>query len=404
MLVNADVDVAEFAGELNGLGLLHAFLVPTQTGLKKSIMDATGQVQSVLAECGYHDYEEQKQGEEGKVVRSVELWCTDSPIKTNLSLYRPNTKNGDPRIWPSRLHQYVQPGNLLALVPTSTDELVMLNGSNQALRSALQDPKSFLCSRLKQASQKVNGRFQDLLGRLRGVASRGFLPSETPGADAGVGVTLEHALGIMSNSSKAPDYRGIEIKAARVSRRQKNRSNLFSQVPAWSESLRGSSADLLEAHGREKDGRRKLYHTLSVKTTNSYGLRLRIHPLEVQEISGMQLQQVHENDGAPPEVDVLWRMDKLIGRLREKHPETVWVSAQPKVINDLEHFRYESLVYTRQPDPDIFVAMIRGGHITVDYTISTKSGGGVKDKGYLFKISPRVRNSLFSHSREISLL
>lgn len=404
MLANADVDVAEFASELNGLGLMHAFLVPTGTGLEKSIMDATDTVRSVLSECGYHNFDDQAQGEEAKVVRSVELWVGDSPIETKLSLYRPQTKNGDPRIWPSRLGQHVQPGNLLALIPLNTDELVILNGSSQDLRSSLQDPDSALRSQLNQASQKANERFEDLLGRLRSVASKGFLPSRTPGADAGVGNTLEHALGIVSNSSKVPDYRGIEIKAGRVSRRHKNRSNLFSQVPAWSESLRGSSADLLEAHGRDKDGRRKLYHTLSVKATNSYGLRLRIHPLDAQEIDEMELQQVHETDGTGPEVDVLWRMKKLIGRLREKHPETVWVNAQPKMINGLEHFRYESLVYTRQPDPEIFVAMIRGGHITVDYTISTKPDGGVKDKGYLFKIAPKVRSSLFSHSREISLL
>ena len=41
---------------------------PTETGLKKSIMDATGSVRSYLNNKNIHDYEIQKQGTESKVM------------------------------------------------------------------------------------------------------------------------------------------------------------------------------------------------------------------------------------------------------------------------------------------------------------------------------------------------
>jgi len=39
-----------------------ALIEPTETGLKKSIMDATGPVRNYLKENDFHDYEVQQQG------------------------------------------------------------------------------------------------------------------------------------------------------------------------------------------------------------------------------------------------------------------------------------------------------------------------------------------------------
>jgi hypothetical protein len=40
---------------------------PTETGLVKSIMDATGSVRTFLKSNSIHDYELQKQGQENKI-------------------------------------------------------------------------------------------------------------------------------------------------------------------------------------------------------------------------------------------------------------------------------------------------------------------------------------------------
>jgi len=49
------------------------YLVPTATGLAKSIMDATAELRAFLVLRGIHDFDEQDQGPEGKVVLEAQV-------------------------------------------------------------------------------------------------------------------------------------------------------------------------------------------------------------------------------------------------------------------------------------------------------------------------------------------
>lgn len=50
-----------------------ALLVPTPTGLEKSIFDATDGLREYLSERGYHDYATQAQGQDHKVLKQAYL-------------------------------------------------------------------------------------------------------------------------------------------------------------------------------------------------------------------------------------------------------------------------------------------------------------------------------------------
>lgn len=89
---------------------------PTATGLKKSIMDATGPLRNYLKENGFHDYELQQQGPENKIIIQGLIYEQFQVAKSNVSLYRPNTKKGDPRIWFSGLTKYAAPNDILVVV------------------------------------------------------------------------------------------------------------------------------------------------------------------------------------------------------------------------------------------------------------------------------------------------
>ena len=65
---------------------------PTETGLKKSIMDATGSVRSFLKENQIHDYDLQGQGPENKVQISAIIYEDFKITNSTASLYRPQTK------------------------------------------------------------------------------------------------------------------------------------------------------------------------------------------------------------------------------------------------------------------------------------------------------------------------
>ncbi len=69
-------------------GIEAALLVPTPTGLDKSIFDATEGLREYLASRGYHDYGAQGQGQEHKVKKDAFLVRANSLEPTTVSLYR----------------------------------------------------------------------------------------------------------------------------------------------------------------------------------------------------------------------------------------------------------------------------------------------------------------------------
>lgn len=93
-----------------------ALIEPTETGLKKSIMDATGSVRSFLKENKIHDYDIQGQGPENKVQIDTKIYEDFHIINSKASLYRPQTKKGDPRIWFSGLTKVANPNDIVALI------------------------------------------------------------------------------------------------------------------------------------------------------------------------------------------------------------------------------------------------------------------------------------------------
>src|SRR5690606_5964366 len=88
---------------------------PTETGLKKSIMDATGSVRSFLKNEKIHDYDLQNQAPNNKVVIPTIIHTGFKTIKSKASLYRPLTKKGDPRIWFYSLTQIADPNDIVAI-------------------------------------------------------------------------------------------------------------------------------------------------------------------------------------------------------------------------------------------------------------------------------------------------
>ena len=88
---------------------------PTETGLKKSIMDATGSVRSYLKSENIHDYELQSQGTDSKVMIPAIIHTGFKTIESKASLYRPSTKKGDPRIWFYSLTKVADPNDIIGI-------------------------------------------------------------------------------------------------------------------------------------------------------------------------------------------------------------------------------------------------------------------------------------------------
>jgi hypothetical protein len=354
-----------------------AYLVPTATGMQKAIMDAVAPARVLLRDAGYHDYEHQAQG----VIRreSAVVVTDDSNVPVTVSLYRPRTKDGDPRIWIERLGRFARAGETLALVVVS-QTLHIINLSTTDLANPRSNAAAFV-QRIRATAEAVA---QELLGKIKLIARAGCIPAVGHGSTA-VGRTLENALGIKINSSKTPDYKGIELKSARDI--AANRKTLFAQVPEWKLGSVRSSADILTAFGYARGGVNKLYVTVKTDRANSQGLQLQLDE---------RRDWLLETSNNPSyKIVAVWPLDSLRQRLRTKHAETFWIDAKEMMdVDGQPCFVYERILHTKQPVVTQLEPLIAAGHITVDHLIK-RQNGRVSEKGPLFKISRSAIPLLF---------
>lgn len=399
MLATSDFPIDEAMREFAHFGLQAAYLVPTPTGLTKSIMDAHESFRGYLRSQRIHDFASQSQGQEHKVVVKVGLVTAREIVPARMSLYRPNTKTGDPRVWITGLKSIASAGNLLAVFCGADGGVFVLNVSDSEVWSTRSVPTSPLGRALQQGSA-VESATALLLKRMRGIASQGFVPSLRAG-HTGVGFTLETMLGIKANASKAPDFMGIEIKAGRGGGQgltKKSRTSLFSQVPNWRESPVKSGRELLDKAGYTdtSTGRLQLYCT-SRPEPNPQGLYLALNSSEEWLES-----RLRHSLGAE-ELLVRWRMELLRERLATKHASTFWVSARVRKGRMGEEFHYVKVTHTQGPLVWNLGPALMTGAVTMDYTLSVKESGKTRDHGYLFKLREQDIDVLFPPSREFEL-
>lgn len=366
---------------------------PTETGLKKSIMDATGSVRSYLKSEDIHDYELQKQGTESKIIIPTIIHTGFKTIKSKASLYRPSTKNGDPRIWFYSLTKVADPSDIIAITYYN-DNFQVFNLTKldveALINSAIINPFQELISSINFEESEIA---IELLNKLKLISNKGFVKSEV-NSDTGIGRTIESLLGIEMNSSKAPDYKGIELKSFRDARN--NRKGLFGKTPNWNLSKFKSRVEILDAFGYWEKGIFRLYNTMRGTGRNAQGLILRIEDKK---------DWLVENSDKPEIGDFLvWELETLRKALLKKHKETFWIKAESKIEDNNEYFHFIEVEHTRNPMVDKFEILVETGAITMDYPIKRMPSGKVIDKGCNFKLNANCLDLLFPPSENYNLM
>ena len=134
MLKLADTKIENILPVFAEKGVDIAFIVPTKTGMSKYFFDATTMFRQFLLRNGIHDYTSQRQGKDSKVFFKAYFVYEHKLVETTTSLYRPDTKNGDPRLWFSCLGKFCLPFNLLGVV-TDGAALYVFNLSDAKIAS-----------------------------------------------------------------------------------------------------------------------------------------------------------------------------------------------------------------------------------------------------------------------------
>ena len=111
-----------------------------------------------------HDYEKQIQGL--RIYKTTFFVTEDRLIKTKTSLYRPETKDGDPRLWFWGFKEYGNSGDLLALV-TDGEFIYVIDLSLESVRSSLLSG-GYVYELLKKLSGKEQAISKELLLKLYG--------------------------------------------------------------------------------------------------------------------------------------------------------------------------------------------------------------------------------------------
>lgn len=400
MLTKADIPLSEVIKLLSSFRVEAGFLVPTPTSLEKSILDAHEDLRVFLAKSGLHYFEKQGQGPENKVKIPANIITDSGVIGTYASLYRPNTKSGDPRIWISKLNAYSKPWNLITLF-VSNGQLFVFNASDQTVWNSIENANSPLYLALIAAGSNYSMVETELLLKLKAIEAAGFIRSTTNAA-SGVGDTLEKLLGISRNSSKNPDYKGIEIKASRRNNpNQTQRSVLFSMVPKWDISELKNGTEILETYGYLSPSTKKAELYVTVKhQPNRQGLFL-----DLDAKNGLIVNEHIANGVRKPVVS--WKLNELQEELSKKHKQTFWVKAKNRPDSGHEYFHYFEVMATASPFVSYFGPLVLSNQISMDYTLSTKlrpSGTPfARDHGYLWKIANNSFDSLFPPPKVIDL-
>lgn len=392
MLSSSDRSIEEVLAYFTAHSIEVGLLVPTRTGLEKSIMDAHADLRDFLRIAGVHDYEHQIQGPSGKAILDATFLGTLDTRRIQVSLYRPETKKGDPRIWIRGLTKLVRAGNLLALFVID-GHLYVTNTSDPETWEAREDPDSPLGDVVTSFHSEEDLIASELLDKLTAIARLGWVRSLRRG-DTGIGFTLETLLGIRANARPEPDYKGIELKSARANRGGRN--NLFAKTPDWSRSPIRSSRQLLTEYGyfAPEKARDQLFATVYGSHAGPGGFQLDVTERDVWL---QNLAMGRSRDLA------VWSRETLQESLMQKHSSTFWIKAETRTASDgTEEFLFQTVRYTRGPVISAFIPLIEAGGVTMDLTCFT-DGERTKDKGYLWKVAPKSFAALFPQAQDYVL-
>lgn len=374
----------------------------TATGLKKSILDATTPMRTYFKENGVHDYEYQQQGPEHKVKITTHILSRFKGTLTHTSMYRPVTKDGDPRLWISGLNKFTEADDIHAIIAANPHELFVINITrvnieNQCTTS-IANPIQDLLHDLSSYADLVS---EELLGRLMDFQNI-WLDTKL-NADTAIGREVETLLGIEMNASREPDYKGIELKSFR-SQRPSIKKNLFCKVPDWDISKLKSGAEIVEKYGYMSNGVKSYRNTLYCSKPNSQNLRLNMnYPDNLLEIE--EDRRIADDVFKKISDVAVWRLQTLHQCLLTKHHETFWIEVNTRLgENGQEQFMFNKIEHTRNPIVSQFDILLEQSMVTVDLLLgrpkvdartgNPKKGGDAVS----FKIKKSAAGLLFPNS------
>ncbi|MGF6355229.1 hypothetical protein ABIE27_003143 [Paenibacillus sp. 4624] len=248
---------------------------------------------------------------------------------------------------------------------------------------------------LKKAIKEETTPLDELIEMVKEIEKKQFISTLRAG-DTGIGYTFETLIGISANSSKIPDFKGIEIKCSRSKKPKSKRTaqtgkqTLFSLIPNWS--AIENRRRLVEEFGEEDLERERLaiYCTIKVNPNR------KLWSLSVSE-EDKRIYILHKGIRV-----VYYSFEDLKNALENKHKESAFIIAHARKNSEgNEEFHYDTLIHAKEVLFEEFVALVKENIIGIDFAIHLKAGK-VRDHGFLWRLENKKHLlRLFKYVQEV---
>lgn len=393
----------------------YALLRLTYTMIDKNNLDANGIFRTLLLNAGIVDYETLAHGGNHGVTATALFVQESKTDQIKIKFYRVKNDRGDRRFSIETVKRRaaakeMNEGDLIYISILKKEDgspliyLINLTHNTPDSQTILEALGSDLISQtLEQIKPKLKeileGGFYD---NSKGVGE--IAPKD-------VGDTLEALLGIATNNRDDADYEGvIEVKAKGGSR---TLDTLFTLRPHFE----GTAIEVYETNDRQRvsafaryygydsdkhPGYSSLYITIgsSDAPQNNQGFFLDVD----EENARVNLKRTDPKT-RKVEVTAFWLFAELKEQLYQKHPSTLWVKAEHRVVDGMVQFKYNEIEFSRAPQFTTFLSLIKAGKITYDWRGYTSKSGKYtgKNHGNAWRIRPNSKVELFGEIDRITL-
>jgi len=230
---------------------------------------------------------------------------------------------------------------------------------------------------------------REIRSRLSSLKAAGFIPSLRKGP-AGIGLTLEKALGLAESNLAIPDIGGrIELKATRTNSQSMVTLFTFNRA-VWARKQK----EVLEKYGyTDAENRRSLYSSVFHKQANPQNLEI------VTDKSNNKIH-LHHASGA---LLATWSTYTIVGKFVSKLERLLMVTADSRQneVSGTEEFWFNQAHLLESPSPDNFLTAFAHSQIAVDVRMHLTSTGTVRNHGTAFRIKEKSIINLYASRRKI---
>lgn len=385
----------------------------TPTMIEKNNLDANIFFRELLYNHGIVDYETLEHGGNNGVEFHSQLILPTGAESVKLKFYRVNNTRGDRRFSIETIKRKKQQGIL------NIGDLLYISAYKDTeglpalfIINLTQNSPSAEVIHSTVGCDPITQKFNEIKPRLREITEGGYFDNSKgfgTSSPKDVGDTLESLLKVATNNKPGADLDGlIELKAKEA----RTLDTLFTLRPCFDGTAvasfepkdRNRVSAFARLYGYDSDrhpGCSSLYITIGSfdYPQNGQGFFLEVDE-QNEKISIMRTNPLTNT----VEETAYWAFETLKTQLLEKHPATLWISAEKRTINGMVQFKYTNIEFSRAPQFMTFLSLIKAGIVTYDWRGYTSKEGKYtgKNHGNAWRIKPYAKNKLFGEIETVN--